>query len=598
MSKGLQVNPALEAVGIASRSTYENWRRTDADFKALADHHLALQRGKSEDRKPVPDFETFAREYLHEPLFWHQQQWFDLLEGREPRDLHPAQTYQPGRLDRLLCNTPPEHGKSTTITMNYITWRIVNDPNIRIILVSKTQRMAETFVYGIKSRLTGPRYRKLQQEFGPPETYEGSADSWTARSITLGQKDDGQKDPTLQALGMGGQIYGARADLIVLDDCVTLDNAHDYEKQTLWLTQEVVTRLSKGGKVLVVGTRVSPNDLYRYLRDTYPGVYTYFAQPAVLEFAPDPGDWKTLWPMTVIDGEPEEKWDGPALSDRRAEVTAGTWQMAYMQADVSVDAIFPEKAVLAAINGQRTAGLLRPGQVGHRENGMEGLYVLCTMDPALTGACAAIAYAVDRNTGKRWILDAHNERGMTPQTIRELIMVWTDRYKPSEWRIEKNAMQGMLTQDAPLRDYLAGRGCRLVEHFTGNNKWDDSYGVASMAALFLPAIEDPPRPTLVDFPATKFNQPAANAVKEMVGQLVAWQPREKTIGKKAQPGSTDLVMALWFAEIRARELCRELATRPTHMTNRYASRASRAGRTVVNVQDALAAKSLPEAFLA
>jgi hypothetical protein len=31
----------------------------------------------------------------------------------------------------LIVNTPPEHAKSTTITVNYTTWRICQDPNIR-----------------------------------------------------------------------------------------------------------------------------------------------------------------------------------------------------------------------------------------------------------------------------------------------------------------------------------------------------------------------------------------------------------------------------------------------------------------------------------
>ncbi len=38
-------------------------------------------------------------------------------------------------------------------------------------------------------------------------------------------RDSGEKDPTVQALGFGSQIYGARADLIILDDVVMNANA-------------------------------------------------------------------------------------------------------------------------------------------------------------------------------------------------------------------------------------------------------------------------------------------------------------------------------------------------------------------------------------
>jgi hypothetical protein len=32
--------------------------------------------------------------------------------------------YKPGADDLIICNTPPEHAKSTTITVNYTIWRI------------------------------------------------------------------------------------------------------------------------------------------------------------------------------------------------------------------------------------------------------------------------------------------------------------------------------------------------------------------------------------------------------------------------------------------------------------------------------------------
>ncbi|MCL5460341.1 hypothetical protein M3M33_17015, partial [Loigolactobacillus coryniformis] len=64
-------------------------------------------------------------------------------------------------------------------------------------------------------------------------------------------------------MGIGGQIYGARADLVILDDCVVLGNSAEWEKQMTWLNIEVASRLGPAGKLLVVGTRVAPVDLYQ-----------------------------------------------------------------------------------------------------------------------------------------------------------------------------------------------------------------------------------------------------------------------------------------------------------------------------------------------
>lgn len=469
------VAAAMATVG-RSEETYKEWRRTDESFRAQADA-VREARMLGDARRPLPDFETFCSEYLHQPLEWHQMQWVDVLEGREPRDLHYSQQWHPGYSNRVLINVPPEHGKSTTLTMNWVTYQIVKNPNIRIILVSKNQKMAKQFLWGIKSRLTGPRFRALQAAFGPTDGFAKTADQWSADQIYLGEKDDGEKDPTIQALGMGGQIYGARADIVLVDDAVLLSNAHDYEQQARWLTQEVLTRLGREGVLAVVGTRVAPTDLYKHLVAEFPGVWSHLASPAILEDNEDPALIKTLWPERWdMAAEPPVRvpqWDGPSMVRRRQEVPASTWSLAYMQADVVEDAIFPEAAVLACLNRQRMAGIMVPGAPGHRREGMVGLYVVCSMDPALSGSTATVAYGVDAATGKRWVLDLHNEAGMTPASIRQHIYAWTEKYQPREWRIEKNAMQGMLTQDEELRAHLSGRGCRLIEHFTGSCVPDD-----------------------------------------------------------------------------------------------------------------------------
>ena len=194
---------------------------------------------------------------------------------------------------------------------------------------------------------------------------------------------------------MGGQIYGARADLIILDDCITTANAHEYEKQINWLQKEVITRLGKNGKLLVVGTRIAPTDFYKELRDPKhwsggKSPFTYMGMPAVLQYAEKPKDWETLWAKSDVpwDGDedtPDEnglypKWDGPTLARRRGEVTPSTWALVYQQEDVTEDSIFPAELVQGSINGMRKRGPLRPGAAGHPGQ-VEG-YTVVGFDPA------------------------------------------------------------------------------------------------------------------------------------------------------------------------------------------------------------------------
>jgi hypothetical protein len=520
-----------------SMKTWEYYRATDKAFAAEVDRIRAMLNG-ADGGKEVPSFETFCKDYLGQELFWHQRQWVDLIEGRQPRDMHPAQRYERGEPDLLLVNTPPEHAKSTTLTVNYAVWRILQDPNIRIVIVSRTQTFAKKFLTQIKGILVGPHYRELQQHFGPPEGYDAASQSWTQDLIYLSDelRTMNHKDPTVQALGIRGQIYGARADLIILDDCVDTTNAHEYEKQIDWIQSMVMSRIGPGGALMVIGTRIDSVDLYSALREPsyYPdeeSPWTYFSTPAVLEFADDPKDWVTMWPRSSEPeanakgdaAEPDQdgyypKWDGPRLAKRRARIKPRTWAMVYMQQQVREDSIFPQEAVTGCINAQRIAGRMSSEAPGHHKLGMDGLYIVAGLDPAMVGNTAAVVMGVDRTTRKRWVLDVFNGT-TTPDDIRDLIRNWTDRYGVMEWRVEKNAFQIMLTQDRDIRQFLASKGTMLKEHFTGTNKWDTEYGVASMRDLFgtwRPVHGnqwEPVIPPLIDLPS-RYNSEGMKAMVE------------------------------------------------------------------------------------
>ena len=556
---GYSVQKAMDAVG-RSVKTYEYYRKTDPSFALQIDKVRSmtargeLQTGTVE----VPEFSEFSAKYLGTQVFPHQRHWIDLLENRPPTDIHPAIIYEPGDKDLLIVNTPPEHAKSTTITVNYALYEICRNPNIRIIIVSKTQAMAQKFLLSIKNRLTHPRYQDLHLAFGPPGGFEKNSDSWKQDLIYLSSeaRDSGEKDPTVQAIGVRGHIYGARADLIIMDDCVDHTNAHEYEKQIDWIQSEVMSRIDNdGGKLLVVGTRLRPRDLYSELRDPmrYPdetSPWTYFAQPAVLEFAEDEKDWVTLWPKTNMPpvsgkGTPDaaglyDKWSGTALHKKRSRMSPNLWAMVYQQQQVHEDSAFPSAALKGVINGARNIGLVPKGKAGVRHNGMDGLVVVAGLDPAMAGHTAAVCIAVDIATQKRYLLDVSNKQGMKPDEIRELIKDWTDKYAISEWRVEKNAFQAMLTQDREVREYLSARGATLREHHTGQNKWDTDFGVASLTTLFHGYEEGN---ALIEFPSTHQSE----GLKALIEQLVTWYPD----APKSQ--KTDCVMAFWFTELACRD---------------------------------------------
>ena len=589
--QGLDLQDAIARSG-RKPDVMKDWRK---DPKFVKDLESAREEGERSlsivtgDAKYKIGFEEFSAEFLDSPIFPHHRSWIDVLEGRQPSYLHPAMTYEPASPKRLLINVPPEHAKSTVITVNYCVYRIAMDPNVKITIVSKTQERAKEYLYSIKQRLSHERWSRLQAVYGSAGGWKEDADTWKADRIYL-SRDSTEKDPTVQALGIGGQITGARSNLIILDDVVTTSNAHEWEKQLLWLQRDVVTRLGDNGKLLIVGTRIAANDLYREIRNAAHWTggktpFTYFAMPAVLEIDGDPENWVTLWPKSHIPWEgsdedviPDEnglypKWDGPALFRRRSEVSPSAWALVYQQQDVQEDSIFSPACVQGSTNRMRKRGPLKPGVPGHpKAHG--AWYTIMGLDPAMTGNTAAVIMTVDRNTRRRYILDCENMSDPTPQKIRQLIEDWAHKYQPQELRIEINAHQKAYALDDDLRSFLASVGIRFSSQFTGKNKWDTSFGVAAMSGLFGTMRNGNHQDdNLIELPS----QEGSEGIKALIQQLITWHPETK--------GKTDCVMALWFCELRAKEIISNARIDQSHIDNRWATRRQLQTRYSVNLSD-------------
>ena len=69
--------------------------------------------------------------------------------------------------------------------------------------------------------------------------------------------------------------------------------------------------------------------------------------------------------------------------------------------------------------------MMRPGH--------GGVYVMCGDRPGGEGNTGFCVYAVDRLSGRRWVLDAYYLTAPTPKQIRERIEEITVKFKPHEF---------------------------------------------------------------------------------------------------------------------------------------------------------------------
>lgn len=566
---GASVEDACKAA-TRSRKWYENVRSQDRQFAADVDAARERRTRAAVDGKDPALYDlTFAEwrlKFLGRETYPHMQNLVDVLEGRDPSWLHPAMTWEPASRDRVVMNIPVYHAKSQTITVDWVTYKLCLNPNLQILIVSKKQEQAKKFLYQIKQRFSSNLYTELQMAYAGPDGFKG--DVWSSNMIYLKGRDSDEKDPNIEAVGLGGQIYGSRADIIILDDCIIGSNANQYENQITWIESEVENRVFDG-VIAFVGTRLAPQDLYseiirgeRYMSGKSP--WTYLAMPMVLEFAEKAEDWVTLWPKSHApmdrnaDTLPDADgmyaaWDGPRASHTRSSKPPRTFELVYQQRGMTEDMPFHPTCVWGSVDKRRQPGVLRPGEIGGRRTGMEGLHVILSIDPAGTGEAFMMVYAVDRQTRDRWILQAWMGNNTLPSWYFKMIEQIIPEFGVNDLVIERQGYSNWLYQDEKIVDFCRQRGVRIIPSYTGHgNKVDPDFGVASLAPLLGGLIRrenagnmDHDGKNIVHIP----NPDKSPGIRAFVDQLMTWEP-----GKSGSKLRQDGPMTWWFAEKHARTI--------------------------------------------
>ena len=419
---------------------------------------------------------------------------------------------------RVVINLPPYHSKTTNVTVKDTVYDLCMNPNSRTLIVSKSLPFSRTIMHSIIEILTNEELYdgaagNLIEEFGP---FKGDA-TWNSERIYVANRQSAEKDATVQALGVQGQIYGRRADKIKFDDIATLDNQRNPDsvlKMLEWIDKEALSRIGKNGKAIWSGTRVFPGDIASVLMRR-PG-YTVVQYPTILDDAQE----LTLWP----DHFPYEQ----ALI-HRSEMKPADFQLVYQNVDIpGLGASFTQEVLDEAKDGSRV--------LGHYESDWR---LVAGLDPAGgnkgSGYTAFTLLGVDLQTGMRYLVDTVSVKSMRAPQMRDQIMEWTDQYPIFEWRVENNGLQSQLVQyNTEIVQYLAKRGVRVTPHNTNNNKWDPQFGVESIAPLLSSGLYSIPWG----------NSPTVRQVQPLMDELLAFP----------MGAINDRVMAMWFAELGVRQL--------------------------------------------
>lgn len=159
---------------------------------------------------------------------------------------------------------PRGFGKSTVGDVDYCITRILKDPNIRIMIGSKTQGQAEAFLKEARSHFE--QNVDLIRIFG--DWRVGKDNVWNDGEFTVNRRELIKKEATMTALGSSGAVISKHFDIIIGDDIVGLENARTENQRAKlkeWFYSSLIPTLEPDGEIHILGTRYNPLDLYEDL---------------------------------------------------------------------------------------------------------------------------------------------------------------------------------------------------------------------------------------------------------------------------------------------------------------------------------------------
>lgn len=201
-----------------------------------------IEQGRDAIKSSIYGHTRFVHGYS---LKSHHQSWVRALEDMS--------------IKRVVLVAPPKYGKTPTVGLDYLGWRIGNNSSYHGIYVSNTATQANKPSVALRDTIAyNKKYRWL---YGlEPDVYKG----WSEMEWFVKRPNESDKDPTLQACGVGGPLLGATVDEVIFDDVADPENmatAYQRQKTIEWLKKVPMSRLVPGvSRAIMICTRWHEED--------------------------------------------------------------------------------------------------------------------------------------------------------------------------------------------------------------------------------------------------------------------------------------------------------------------------------------------------
>ena len=220
-----------------------------------------------------------------------------------------------GKVRRLIINMPPRHTKSEFASYLLPAWFLGKFPHKKVIQCSNTAELAVGFGRKVRNLVDGETYAKIFPNVAL-RTDSKAAGRWATNA-----------NGDYFAIGVGGTVTGKGADLLIIDDphseqeaALAAGDPSVYDKVHEWFTSGPRQRLQPGGAIVIVMTRWGKRDLTgRVLQSMVErdgDEWEVISLPAIMPSG------NSLWP---------EFWALPELEKLKNELPISKWSAQYQQ---------------------------------------------------------------------------------------------------------------------------------------------------------------------------------------------------------------------------------------------------------------------------
>lgn len=220
-----------------------------------------------------------------------------------------------GKLKRLIICMPPRHTKSELGSYLLPAWFLGKFPGKKIIQTSNTAELAVGFGRKVRNLIDGERYQSVFPNVALRQDSK-AAGRWATNH-----------NGEYFAIGVGGTVTGKGADLLIIDDphseqeaALAATNPDVFDKVYEWYSSGPRQRLQPGGAIVIIMTRWSKRDLV--------------AQVLKAEAQRGGEGWEIIeFPAIMPSGNPlwPEFWPINELEALRSELPNSKWQAQYQQ---------------------------------------------------------------------------------------------------------------------------------------------------------------------------------------------------------------------------------------------------------------------------